>query len=549
MPPIKTKASPKDKVKREIIYPDIHVELAIGEHALTAEKAKALLGWTTDVNEAKKWGVDAPLCLDREKKNCFALNNLHNRPLYMSSVDSLVQEILNKRWEFNGEPIIIGKYGSILNGQHSLIALVLAQQDVDLKPDMWDFTTKPVSIDKQITFGVNEDDKVVNTMDTCKPRSIMDVIYRCEFFKDLPPDQRKHASRISDYAIRLLWERTGASQDAWAPRRTHTEAIDFMTRHDALKKCIQLIMIEDKGKGITDYKIGQGSAAAMLYLMAASKSDLDKYAADPKEENIDLSLMKKAEDFWKMFSNRKLDAFKVVRQAVASTMDTDPEKDDGGCGSFIEKLCVIAKAWRLYISNTPFKKNDLKLAYKENNDGIRQLKESGVTFGGIDKGIVKDEPDPIQEEKEAKKEEMANAVPPPKEDAKESPEAKLKQIKDDLARIARENKGATVIMKRKEGGYTAWEGFADSISKVINGKVDTLPNGLRRILLSHSDWEKHKETIFSKLGKVVLIALERVGQNAEPKETVTILNEAKNIRTDSTPETGKKAAPKKIVRK
>src|SRR4051812_41844594 len=114
---------------REIKYPTFAVDECYGDSAITVEQAKILLGWTEDAAEAAEWGAREPLFKDRFGKEIYCYNNIINRPIYWSTVEKLVQDHLLRQWEFNGEPIIIGKTGLILNGQHSLIALIMAEQD------------------------------------------------------------------------------------------------------------------------------------------------------------------------------------------------------------------------------------------------------------------------------------------------------------------------------------------------------------------------------------------------------------------------------------
>jgi hypothetical protein len=226
------KAKAKTNVSRVALYETPYLELASGDKAITVEYAKKLLGWTVE-DDKEKFNANY-LLKDFSGKKVRCSNNVTNRPLYMAVVKVLIQEILRKRWRLNGESLIIGSTGLILNGQHTLIALILAGQQWEKDPEACDQWTTEPTIDKAIVFGIDESDMTVNTMDTCKPRSLADVIYRSEFFSGIKAGDRQACARIADYAVRILWHRTGAGLDAFAPRRTHAESLDFIARHPRL---------------------------------------------------------------------------------------------------------------------------------------------------------------------------------------------------------------------------------------------------------------------------------------------------------------------------
>jgi len=83
---------------------------------MTPDQAKKLLGWSQE-SEHIKFGSNY-LLLDEygEKVRCY--NNVTNRPLYPNIYKTLRQEHLRKKWQMNGEPVIIGRTGLILNDPH-----------------------------------------------------------------------------------------------------------------------------------------------------------------------------------------------------------------------------------------------------------------------------------------------------------------------------------------------------------------------------------------------------------------------------------------------
>lgn len=92
---------------------------------------------------------DAVLWLDTK--------NGHNRPISQTTVERYTQEIKAGRWKVNGQPIIFGKSGQLLNGQHRLKAVVAANK----------------AIETLIVWGV--EDNTFDTIDDGNKRSLGDV--------------------------------------------------------------------------------------------------------------------------------------------------------------------------------------------------------------------------------------------------------------------------------------------------------------------------------------------------------------------------------------
>lgn len=386
MPKVPTKPAPKAAAKKSskpkvdpaIIYPEVTVSVCQGDEAITCETAMKLLGWRILPKDSK----EEFLLKDNEGNSIQCTNNLINRPVYGSSVATLAQELLRGRWKMNGENLIIGQKGSILNGQHSLLALVMACQMYKEDPEAYPYWVErghePV-MDKLVAFGIEESDDVVNTMDTCKPRSLADVVYRSEYFADVSTSVRKKLARILDYAVRLLWFRTGAGVDAYAPKRTHSEALAFINQHSTLLKCVRLIAEEDE-KGMISKMISPGTAAGLMYLMATSSSVADEYHAseNPREEFLNLDSYEMAEEFWIAISglDKRMDPLK---KALGNMIE-----ESGG--SNLEKVAVIVKAWVAFANHGTMNDKDLKLKYMTDEDGYKQLIECPTT-GGIDVGV------------------------------------------------------------------------------------------------------------------------------------------------------------------
>src|SRR5690349_10718167 len=109
------KVTPPKSPARKTVYKEPSSQMCIADKAITMEIAKKLLGWQEQDKDVEEYHFT-----DLYGKKIVCHNNITNRPLYMSIVAILMQEILRKRWVLNGEPIIIGGTGFILNGQHQL---------------------------------------------------------------------------------------------------------------------------------------------------------------------------------------------------------------------------------------------------------------------------------------------------------------------------------------------------------------------------------------------------------------------------------------------
>lgn len=418
--------------EKKVKYQDVRAKICKGEDALTSDDAKKMLGWMED-SKPSTFGQDY-LLKDTTGRKIRCSRNAKNRPFYQDNCDSLVQELLNNRWKLNGETAIIGQYGTLQNGQHSLVALILANQI--RFSDKWKShydsifgEDEPITMEKVIVFGIPETDDVINTMDTCRPRSYADVLYRSDVYSSAKASERKTLCKMSEWAVKMVWHRSGAVDNPFAPRRTHSEAVDFLHNHPHLSEAVMHVFQENQapkaeegqpaGKPPISKFISPGYASGLLYLMAASgttEEQATEYRANPvfKEKNIDMERYEKACEFWVCLAQSP--SFDAVREALGRLADPST----GASGRREEKEAVIAKAWNVFVTGRDPKLSDLKLKFLTNKDGVQELKDDPTQhFGGIDLGpgkheVANDEDSP---EKELTEEEIEARKAKVKEDS------------------------------------------------------------------------------------------------------------------------------------
>jgi len=387
----KVKRKVKDKVKKEepitrdktkVFYPELDVSLYSTEHGglgnLTVEIAKELLGWQEESDNVK-FGNTFNLRLSDGTK-VRLLNNLDNRPFYSAVADAWKLEILRDKWQLNGETMVIDRLGMIHDGQHRLVGLILAEIERVANPDTWSkFWDEPCFIETLVVFGISEDDEVVNTLGTGKPRTLSDVIYRSEYFKDLPAKNRAKVARMTSFAVKMVWFRTAADLASFAPKRPHSESLDFIASHPTVLACVKHIVAEDaeKERRISEY-ISVGYAAGLMYLMASAATEHINYDDVGTEEGIDFSLKDKAEEFWVLFANSNDKQFKLLKETLIKIDASGSLGRDLLCGT-------ICKAWNNWVEGKTITPKSIEIQMDEDEFG-RPLVLENPRVGGIDIG-------------------------------------------------------------------------------------------------------------------------------------------------------------------
>jgi hypothetical protein len=395
----KAKSAPPKKT-RVVVHPNricSILEAAQG-NALTGDQAKELLGWE-ESHEAEGpkgekrlvWPDGTPvkndwLLIDVEGNKIRCKFNLTNRPLYTSTVEEIEQDILQLRYVFNFQNIVIGKFGSVLNGQHRLIALVLAcQKWKKYRGQYADFWKSEPTIDTSIGYGCDEADQTTNTMDTGRIRSESDVLFRNYFVKE-SMTVRKKLCKILTNAVKMLWDRTGACENPFASRRTHMELIDFVSRHKRLLEAVKHVYEEDAGERKISEYLSLGYSSAFLYLMATSETERENkdntgyIQTDLRsEKQLDFSRWEKACDFFTLLAGNN-EAFSQIRDTLGSLAELNRD----GLGA---RKALLAKAWVAWIDGDEIDANVLNLEWATKADSAPTL-VGCPTVGGVDMGNV-----------------------------------------------------------------------------------------------------------------------------------------------------------------
>lgn len=388
---VNTAAPAKKRKKQEkesqkatgpIIYDSIKAVVCQGEKSLTYDQMKEILGYEEET-EGKTFGKH--FLFKNGDKKVRTTKNLHNRDFQMPNALLVKQEVLRRKWKLNGETLIIGDRGSVLSAQHRGVGFLLAVEEWRKDPEAYPLWKTEPTLDCVIVYGISEDDDVVNTIDTGRPRTLANVIFRSIYFADVEPSERKNLARSTQYAIRRTWDRTGANKNAFDPGlfRTHAEAIDFLKRHPRILECVKHVHEENTEGRIASVMRSLGDAAALLYLMGCDQSTNKDYIEGdpPNEKLLNWKSWDKAQDFWLHIGqgSKSLDA---IPKAVANVLsDSEGQRE----ASTNERLAIVIKAWNIYRTGEIPTPKDLKLEYKENDDGVKQLLDF-PTVGGIDLG-------------------------------------------------------------------------------------------------------------------------------------------------------------------
>ncbi len=344
-------------------------------------EASELLGWQEESEELGiKFGKQYKF-KDLEGHKIRLLNNPTNRPFRRNLALDYANEMLRGKWAFNGEPIIIDRFGRIQSGQHRLAGVIFADQMRKADLEKWgDYGWKDgVYIECVVVAGISEKPEIVDTIDIGQKRSLGDVLFRNDEFTGTEKTMTK-LSNVLGIATRLVWLRSGGKKVSDAPKFPHSEALEFLKEHLRLKEAVIRIQELDgsgkEGRRITEC-ISLGYASGLLYLMASSGTDREAYD-DGELEGPDFKMWDKAIDFWTHFA-KDTQGFPLGHPIKALRKRLMEISSGDGAGRD-EVVNTVVKAFNLW--NDGKKVADVKLKRIETEDTI-EITEF-PRLGGLD---------------------------------------------------------------------------------------------------------------------------------------------------------------------
>ena len=474
------------KPQRDIVYDKVGIteySTTSGHGPMTVEDVRTMLWWETEPEwqvrmvelkggkpEHYLFGETGPRredtgefqpvhCTNVAGEKVVCWNNAGNRPFDDSWSEDIESMILTGTWAgphtcpgetVNGETVRVSRYGRVLSGQHQGTALVRADEKLQFARKKYGRERAnemyPVwaecdhcFIETIVITGLSEDERILRTIDYVKPRTVADMLFTTDLFRQNTPVERRDMTKMLASAIDLLWLRTDTKG-----YKTHPEVVGFLERHRSLLKHVEHLFIENSpsaGRKISKMRVSPGGAAALCYLMSCGSQKTTEYSDEyrnespPSEKNLDWGYWDQAQKFWTCLASAR--EFMPVRTALGRLTDSSADSEDntGLGGRLPEKLAVLAKAWERYrdhpASGGPaFDDADLKddglltLSYTTLDEQGRRLPGGVVKlinvadFYGIDcpkRGTVgsgktrnnpEDPPPPTKEEMEAALEEV-----------------------------------------------------------------------------------------------------------------------------------------------
>lgn len=412
-------AKPKSE-KREVLYTEIDVEKLIGDKALGYERAMFLVGWETEEEYKKRkgnkveFGDDYLLKVGGIKVRCN--NNSRNRPFDEGHCKSLAQDILFGNWCLNLETIIISRTGLVLSGQHRLLALILAYYEWKTNPMRYKLWKEAPTIECLLAVGCSEDQKVIQTLDNVKPRTLSDVVYTSGMFNDLSSPDRKEASRYLDNAVDLLWRRTGQARYEGNRYQTHSSSMGFLGRHPKLNESVRFLFDANRDRSLSSLKMSVGHMAALHYLMGCSTSTKEDYKESikknknslPDEKGLKWDNWDKVCEFFALIA-AKSESVEPIRNLLGSLAGLESKEGN----NTVEKICILVKAWNIYNLGGIIDEDRIRLVEGDEisigSEGQRKLVNEPI-IGGIDLGSTSDNAPTPMEISKLKEEEKKKAL-------------------------------------------------------------------------------------------------------------------------------------------
>ena len=142
--------------------------------------------------------------------------NRNNRPVRRSHVNFLASEILAGNWQINGQAIVIAEDEQVLDGQHRLLAVIEAGQQIQ----------------SLVVYGISGD--AFKTIDTSAVRSNSDAL--CLHYNEMPKYIVQAAANAVKWCKRL--ERGNLKS---TKKVSNTDIIEYVNAHPSLLECASIL--------------------------------------------------------------------------------------------------------------------------------------------------------------------------------------------------------------------------------------------------------------------------------------------------------------------
>ena len=357
----------------------IYEEITAGVTVVKYKQAVELLGLQVAAEEKP---FEEPFTKICDGRTVVCTNNTKNRPFNQKRSIELALIILSNQWVMNGEPIIVGEYGQVLNGQHRLFAIVFAYWMIMCDTEgQFSISADDLEIQTFMVLGISEDPKVVNTMDTGRRRSTSDAIIASGLLDDYKPSKgiAKLASKGLENCLRWLWPRIHVESESFTTKRNHLDSIQFLRDHPRLiELVVSLSKVQAKKRAVTEAcGIGSfGLVCGLAYLMATNLTDPAKY--NGKGETCNYDAWDKSFEFWMAIAES---------EKIMLPMNGKMGDARRNCGGFGVDYCMLQlwiQAWKCFSQEDKIDKAKIKLRWsKPDEDGFKTcLTEEFI--GGLD---------------------------------------------------------------------------------------------------------------------------------------------------------------------
>lgn len=237
------------------------------------------------------------VALSQEFCNAALEYNVLNRPISKARVKLYASEMLNGRWNTNGEPLIFGVTDNGLEVglslQHRLHAYLECCGEIDKANSAIedkDLRREYPYIEVPIITGVNA--STADTQDLGMTRTHTDVLFRESWLNDkIAADWNKSAAKRKTWvkvlagAARLVWLRRGGAAVSSAPKFLVSEMLEFVKyEHPGLTEFVNMVLdINSSDGGNGGLKMSLAYVAALTYVAAL---DEDGKIVDERADKI-----------------------------------------------------------------------------------------------------------------------------------------------------------------------------------------------------------------------------------------------------------------------